>query len=291
MLSCEVAALQLRADADHARCMDQATRSAEAAIAGGAQWVFLPENYAGMAWPDPRQRPVVGGAPEHASALAPLVRLTTHTAATIIAGGTPERADEGRVYNTAFVLRRGRVVARYRKLHLFDADVPGQPPLRESDEVAPGAGAVVVELPEGCLGLSICYDVRFSELYRELAEAGADAIAVPAAFTEPTGRDHWEVLLRARAIETQCFVVAAAQWGAHGRGRHSWGHAMIIDPWGRVLADAGGDADAIVRARLDPAALTDARARLPVARHRIDPSRRRVTRIDARHGLSDESAD
>ena len=138
---------------------------------------------------------------------------------------------------------------------------------------------MLVRTAAAAVGLSICYDLRFGELYRALAEAGAELIAIPAAFTRPSGAAHWDVLVRARAIETQCFVLAAAQHGEHGRGRASFGHAAIIDPWGRVLAQQLDDCDAVLVADLDAQALLEARARIPTARHRLPPSRLAVQTV------------
>jgi len=274
------AVAQLRATSDHAACMRDAAAACVAAADRAAALVVLPENYAGIA---PRGAPCTWAfdpdRPQDATALAPLCEVSARRGISIIAGGTPELAPGGRRFNTAAVVVGGRVVARYRKLHLFDADVPGQPRLRESDEVAPGDGAVLVRTPAAAIGLSICYDLRFAELYRALVDAGAELLTIPAAFTAPTGEAHWEVLVRARAIETQCFVLAAAQHGEHGSGRRSWGHAMIVDPWGRVLAEAG-ERDTIVVADLSPAVLEQARAAVPCLRHHVDPRRLAVTRVD-----------
>jgi deaminated glutathione amidase len=274
------AVAQLRATSDHAACMREATAACQTAVDRAATLVVLPENYAGIA---PRGAPCTWAfdpaRPQEASALAPLCELSARRGISIIAGGTPELAPDGRRFNTAVVLIGGRIVARYRKLHLFDADVPGQPRLRESDEVAAGDGAVLVHTPAAAIGLSICYDLRFAELYRALVDAGAEVLTVPAAFTYPTGEAHWEVLVRARAIETQCFVLAAAQHGEHGGGRRSWGHAMIVDPWGRILAEADGT-DAIVVADLAPAVLDQARSVVPCLRHHVDPHRLAVTHVE-----------
>jgi predicted amidohydrolase len=260
--------------------MAHACAAVAAAASAGARLVVLPENYSGIA--SPARRRAWAFDPEHpddAAAIAPLRALADAHDLVIVAGGTPEHAPASRLYNTAAVITSKGVVARYRKLHLFDADVPGQPPLRESHEVAPGDRAVACVLPEAVVGLSICYDLRFAELYRALTVAGAEVLVVPAAFTHPTGQAHWEVLVRARAIETQCFVLAAAQAGEHGAGRRSWGHSMIVDPWGRVLAEAGDD-DAMVVADLEPEVLVEARARIPCADHRVAADRLAVARID-----------
>jgi deaminated glutathione amidase len=177
----------------------------------------------------------------------------------------------GRVYNTsALISPGGQIAATYRKLHLFDVDIPDGARYRESEQVAPGDSAPrAVETPLGMkIGLSVCYDLRFPELYRNL---GADLITVPAAFTAYTGRAHWEVLLRARAIENQAFVLAPAQVGRIGpasENRFAWGHACIVDPWGEVLADAGGDEEGLAVASLHPARLSQVRRDLPALRHR-----------------------
>src|SRR5438105_7313303 len=174
----------------------------------------------------------------------------------------PERpsAAGGRIYNTtALISPRGDVVAAYRKMHLFDVDIPDGARYRESETVAPGPALPPVAELAGFgmkIGLSVCYDLRFPELYRTLSDAGADILCVPAAFTAYTGRAHWEVLLRARAIENQAYVFAPAQVGRIGpsnENRHAWGHSSIADPWGEVLADAGGEGEAIALAKIDAA--------------------------------------
>jgi len=174
---------------------------------------------------------------------------------------------DGRFVNRQFLIGPdGGIRARYDKIHMFDVELGGEESYRESKGYRPGAQAVTAETPWGTLGLSICYDMRFPALYRALAEAGAMFLTVPSAFTVPTGRAHWEVLLRARAIETGCFVLAAAQWGSHaasrGRTRETYGHSIAIDPWGTVLADAG-EGVGVTHVRLDPEAVAQARARIP----------------------------
>jgi nitrilase len=163
----------------------------------------------------------------------------------------------------------GRRVARYDKIHLFDVDLPEKnESYRESAHFAPGRAPVVVDTPAGRLGLSVCYDMRFPELYRSLVATGAEWFTMPAAFTVPTGQAHWETLLRARAIENLCAVVAAAQCGLHANGRSTWGHSMIVDHWGRVLAtQAAGEG--VVVATLDRAAQAEARRTFPALEHRI----------------------
>ncbi len=166
-----------------------------------------------------------------------------------------------------FIDGEGEIAARYDKIHLFDADTPDGKTYRESAAFAPGGRAVVTRTEWGGLGLSICYDMRFAYLYRALAKAGADMIAIPAAFTVPTGRAHWEVLLRARAIETGAFVMAPAQGGLHEDGRTTYGHSMVVAPWGEIIARLDHDHPAILTATLDFAEVTRARQALPQLRH------------------------
>lgn len=171
---------------------------------------------------------------------------------------------DGRFANRSVLFDpNGSVVETYDKIHLFDADLPGISAYRESATYAGGNRAVVADLDGTKLGFSICYDMRFAALYRSLAQAGSQMIAVPAAFTVPTGRAHWEVLLRARAIETGCYILAAAQGGAHENGRSTYGHSMIVAPWGEVVAQAPGDGAGLVVADIDLDAVTTARQRVP----------------------------
>jgi len=213
---------------------------AEAAEAG-AELVALPENFAFLrreGMPIPCAQGLDG------EIVGTLRELARRHRLWLLGGSFPEAAAPetgSRVHNTSVaVAPDGRIAAVYRKIHLFDVDLSAQGGLvyRESERVAPGDEPVAFETPFGVVGLSICYDVRFPELYRRLAERGARWLAVPAAFARETGRDHWEILLRARAIENQAFVLAAAQVGDHGGGRASYGRSMIVDPWGLVLARA-----------------------------------------------------
>jgi predicted amidohydrolase len=176
-------------------------------------------------------------------------------------------AGEARLANRSFVVDSGgRIVARYDKIHMFDINLPGGESYRESNAYRPGGEPVVVGTPWGRLGMSVCYDVRFPHLYRALAQAGADFLTVPSVFTVPTGNAHWHVLLRARAIENGCFVIAPAQTGQHAAGRRSYGHSLIVDPWGEVLAE-GGEGIGIVSARIDTARIAEARNMVPSLRH------------------------
>ena len=175
---------------------------------------------------------------------------------------SPEKA-----VNRSFLIGPdGNLLASYDKIHMFDIDLPGGESYRESANYQPGETAVISDLPWGRIGLTICYDVRFPALYRALAEAGASFLTVPSAFTRKTGEAHWHTLLRARAIETGCFVFAAAQGGTHENGRETFGHSLVIDPWGRVLAEGGVDPEAVL-ADIDLSQVTAARARIPSLQH------------------------
>jgi predicted amidohydrolase len=182
--------------------------------------------------------------------------------------GEPGLADpEQRLANRSFLIDAGgAIVARYDKIHMFDIDLPGGESYRESNAYRPGGQAVLAATPWGRLGMTVCYDVRFPHLYRALTQAGADFLSVPSVFTVPTGRAHWQVLLRARAIENGCFVFAPAQWGEHAAGRRSYGHSLIVDPWGEILAD-GGEEPGFIAARIDPARIAEIRAMVPSLRH------------------------
>ncbi|SEN22791.1 Predicted amidohydrolase [Sphingomonas gellani] len=183
-------------------------------------------------------------------------------------GSLAVRRHDGRLANRSFVIDAAGVIrARYDKIHLFDVDLPSGESWRESAAYAPGEGTASVDTPAGRVGLSICYDLRFPGLYAALSGAGADLLSIPAAFTRPTGLAHWHVLLRARAIENAAYVVAAAQNGLHEDGRTTFGHSLVVDPWGEVVLDMGDDAG-LGFAELDPVRISEARARIPVLAHR-----------------------
>lgn len=269
MRPCTVAAIQLCSGPDPAANLARVGALTESALDAGADLVVLPENYAGIG--PAGSRPHWGfdpGMPERSPVVEPLLALSHDTPALIVLGGVPERiAGTERTFNTALVLSAGRVVAAYRKIHRFDATLEDGSKLSESEHTEAGVRPLVVHTPLASLGLSICYDLRFPEHYRALVNAGAELLLVPSAFTHETGTAHWEVLLRARAIESQCFVIAPAQDGHHAPGRRSFGHSMIVDPWGTVVACASGG-ERVVLARLDPQVLTRARQRLPALEHR-----------------------
>jgi predicted amidohydrolase len=233
----QVAAIQMTSGPDVAANLEQARGLLEAAAARGARLAALPENFSFMGLQDADKRAVAeregqGAAQDFLAATAAHLRLW------IVAGTVPLRSGaDGRVAAASLVFdAEGRCVARYDKIHMFDVDIPGRSEsYRESAHVAPGSALAVVDTPVGRLGLSVCYDVRFPELYRQLSAAGAQLLIVPSAFTTATGRAHWETLLRARAIENLCYVIAPAQSGFHPSGRETYGDSMIVDFWGRIL--------------------------------------------------------
>ena len=241
----------------------------------GASLVALPENFALFTADEAEKQracELLDGRGRILTAMSAAARQH-HVA--LVLGGMPELPVGGvaalgkpRAHNTCVYLDAdGRMLAAYRKIHLFDVQLPDGASYAESDSVVPGEVPVVVDTPWGKLGLSVCYDVRFPELYRLLAEEGAQMLAVPAAFTQHTGRDHWHVLLRARAIENLCYVLAPAQYGRHTEKRTTYGHAMIIDPWGQILAEVG-DHEGIAVAELDFFYQAKLRAELPALSHR-----------------------
>jgi predicted amidohydrolase len=182
-------------------------------------------------------------------------------------GSLAIKLSHDRAANRSFLIDpKGDIAARYDKIHMFDVDLADGESYRESRNYRPGELAVLADLPWGRLGLTVCYDLRFPALYRALAEAGATMLAIPSAFTKQTGEAHWHVLMRARAIENGCFVFAAAQAGKHENGRETFGHSLIVDPWGRIIAE-GGTEPGVVMAEIDPAQVTNARSRIPSLQH------------------------
>ena len=269
-----VGAVQMCATEDVAANLARCAALTAEAAAQGAELVSLPECFAfigrKMADKLPLAESLDGGGP-----IVTAVReMARKNRVWLAAGGLPERAapaEEGkRVYNTFLLCDpEGETRAVYRKIHLFDVAIPGRAELKESATTAPGGKVVVAETPMAQLGLSICYDVRFPELYRELAAGGgAEVLMVPAAFTAHTGAAHWHTLLKARAIENQCYVVAAAQHGRHNPARESFGHSIVIDPWGAVLAEVEAG-DGVAVATLDPGQLATVRQQMPCHAHRV----------------------
>jgi len=258
-------------DANLAHCAQIAEKAADR----GAQLLVLPENFAFLGR---KERDKFAVAEEIGSSPGPIVSalmdIATRHKLWVIGGGMPELVNGQtdpieRTYNTAVAISPdGELAARYRKIHLFDVDIPGKAQLRESDATAGGDELVVLDTPLAQIGLSICYDLRFPELYRALVSQGAEVLVVPAAFTAHTGKAHWHTLLRARAIEDQCYVVAAAQVGKHNDKRESFGHSLIIDPWGTLLEEASDDDADLVVAQIDMELLRATRQRMPCLDHR-----------------------
>jgi len=262
MATFRAAAVQMRSGIDVTRNIAEAERLIREAAAAGAQYVLTPEMTTIL--DRDRARLLAAIAPEEAEpALTRLRRLAAELAIHLHIGSVAIRLGEDGVANRSFLIGPdGEVIARYDKIHMFDVDLAGGESYRESRLYRPGSAAAVADLPWTRLGLSICYDVRFPSLYRILAKSGAAVIAIPAAFTRTTGEAHWHVLVRARAIETGSFVVAAAQGGHHEDGRDTFGHSMIVDPWGKIIVEAGME-PCIILAEIDPEASALARARIP----------------------------
>ncbi len=270
------------------------------AASEGAQLVVLPENFAFLGRREGDKLPIAESLEGTGPVMTMLRELATKHAVWIVGGGTPELMSQvdnarglsafmekhrdrpaeevralveqraKRTYNTAVVIDpRGELVARYRKIHLFDLDIPDGVTLRESDATAPGDEVVVVVLDGAPVGVTICYDLRFPELYRRLVkDQGAEVLLVPAAFTALTGAAHWELLLRARAVEDQAWVVAAAQWGKHNEKRESFGHTMVVDPWGTIVGQRA-EGDGVVVATLDGATVAKRRTQMPCLEHAV----------------------
>jgi predicted amidohydrolase len=261
-----VALIQMRSGRSPAANLDVATRLIGDAKAGGADYVQTPEMTNILeARRDALMAAIV---PEHDDpSLAAFRDLARRHRLWLHIGSLALKISPDRAVNRGFLIDpQGEIMARYDKIHMFDVDLPNGESYRESRSYAPGEHAVTADLPWGRLGLTICYDLRFPALYRALAEAGSMFLAIPSSFTKHTGEAHWHVLHRARAIENGCFVFAAAQGGSHENGRDTFGHSLIVDPWGRVLAEGGVD-PAVVIAEIDPAAVATARARIPSLLH------------------------
>lgn len=265
----KIAVLQMTAGidpAENARTLVQAVHDARA---GGAEMLFTPEMSNLIDRSRARASETIRSEGEdhvlaEVRAAAAENGLWVHLGSLAVRGDAPD----AKWRNRAFVIAPdGSIAARYDKIHLFDVDLASGESWRESAVYEGGEQAVAVQLPRAVLGLSICYDIRFSAVYSALSRAGADIIAVPAAFTVPTGQAHWHVLLRARAIENACFVVAAAQTGEHADGRSTYGHSLVIDPWGEILLDMG-EAPGLGFAELDLARIADVRSRVPVIANR-----------------------
>lgn len=252
------------------RCVEPNLEQAEALIrraaAAGADYVLTPENTVLMELSS--KKLFASTAPEEGNpALGRLGGLARELGLWLHVGSLAVRVSETKLANRSILFAPdGNIVARYDKIHMFDVDLPGGESYRESKNYQAGRTAVLADLPWGRLGLTTCYDLRFPALYRALAKAGAEFISVPSAFTKQTGEAHWHVLLRARAIETGCFIFAAAQGGLHEVGRATYGHSLVVSPWGEVVAEAGVE-PGVVLADVDPAQVREARARIPSLQH------------------------
>jgi len=266
MPSFRVGLIQMRSGRVPSANVDAAVKLIREAHAAGAEYVQTPEMTNIMETSRERLFAAIGADEDDASlasfrALARELKIHLHVGSLAIRVG-PERAA-----NRSFLIGRDvEIAAQYDKIHMFDVDLANGESYRESRTYRPGETAAVADLPWGRLGLTICYDLRFPALYRAVAEAGASFLAIPSAFTRQTGEAHWNVLMRARAIETGCFVFAAAQGGLHENGRETYGHSLVVDPWGNVLAE-GGTEPGVIIADVDPALVSQARARVPSLQH------------------------
>lgn len=269
MSQIRVACVQMRSGTDVAGNIATATGLIREAAGQGAELVATPEmttlldRKPGAVW----EKSVTEDADPGLQAFRALAK---ELGVTLLIGSIAIRAAAGKCANRSFLIAPGgEIVARYDKIHMFDVQLNAGNVYRESDSFAAGGETVVAQLPAGGLGLTVCYDVRFPSLYRQLALGGAKIIAVPSAFTRITGEAHWHILLRSRAIETGCFVIAPAQGGRHEDGRETYGHSLIVDPWGEILAEAGTD-PAVIVATLDLAKVDEVRGRIPSLQHARD---------------------
>lgn len=268
MKSYLAAALQMTSVPDLGKNLTQAEELIDLAVRRGAEYITLPENFSFLG---DESGKVAQSTDICAASEQFLKTMAQRYQVTLLGGGYPVPTKDGRVYNTALLVDpNGNVLLRYEKVHLFDVNLPDGNTYQESSSVTSGE-----QLPSVCktrdlgtLGISVCYDVRFPELYRHLSQLGAEVLTVPAAFTAYTGKDHWQVLLQARAIENTCYVIAPAQTGFHNSIRQSHGHAMIVDPWGIVLADAGQDVGMAI-AEITPSRLGQVRQQMPSLNHRV----------------------
>jgi predicted amidohydrolase len=258
--------VQLCTGTDMARNAEAACGLVREARRLGADFVATPEMTNVI---DSRRDALLEKVTEEAAdpVVAALRELAGELAIHVLIGSVALRAGDRLVNRSLLVAPDGAIAARYDKIHMFDVDLDGGESYRESRTYRPGDRAVTADLPWGKLGLTVCYDVRFPALYRCLAQAGAELITVPSAFTRQTGAAHWHVLLRARAIETGAFLLAPAQGGKHESGRETYGHSLAVTPWGEIVAEIAGDAPGVVTCDIDPAAVAEARRRVPALAH------------------------
>jgi len=262
----KAAMIQMRSGLTPAANLDDAARMIGEAKSAGADYVQTPEMTNLLAANREQLFAAIVEEDKDAS-LAAYRDLARKHGIYIHIGSLAIKVSPERAANRSFLITpKGDIAARYDKIHMFDVDLGNGESYRESRNYAPGELAVIGSMPWGVLGLTVCYDLRFPALYRALAEAGATMLAIPSAFTVPTGQAHWQVLMRARAIENGCFVLASAQAGKHESGRETYGHSIVVDPWGKILAEGGAE-PGIVMAEIDPAAVTKARSRVPSLQH------------------------
>jgi predicted amidohydrolase len=260
------ACVQLRSSDDPAENVRAASQLIREAREAGADFIATPENTNLMA-PDGGAKLERSWPEDKGPALPAFRRLAEELGVWLLVGSLAIKVSDGQTANRSFLVSpRGTIAARYDKIHLFDVDLPSGEQYRESRTVAGGMQAVTADVPWGRIGLSVCYDLRFPQLYRALAQQGAFALTVPSAFTETTGKAHWHVLLRARAIENGAFVIAPAQGGIHANGRRTYGHSLIVSPWGEILAEASTE-PGVILADIDPEESATARARIPSLAH------------------------
>ena len=260
------ACVQLASDIEPEANLRAAAEAIRRARDAGADFVLTPETTDMMEMKRRDAFAKAKGEAEHPG-LAQLRDLAGELGCWLLIGSLVIRLSDERLANRSFLIDpAGQVAARYDKIHMFDVEVPDGQSYRESKAYQPGGTAVLADLPWGRLGLTVCYDLRFPQLYRALAQAGAEVLTVPSAFTRLTGRAHWHVLLRARAIETGSFVLAPAQCGETSQGRQTYGHSLIVAPWGEVLAEAGED-PGVILAEIDPARVAEARRMIPALGH------------------------
>ena len=262
----KAAMIQMRSGLQPGANVDAAVRYIGDAKSTGAEYVLTPEMTNILA-ANREQLFTVAVEEEADASLATLREVARKLGIYVHIGSLAIRISPDRAANRSFLIDpKGDILARYDKIHMFDVDLAGGESYRESRNYRPGELAVLADLPWGRLGLTVCYDLRFPALYRALAEAGATMLAIPSAFTKQTGEAHWHVLIRSRAIENGCFVFAAAQGGIHENGRDTFGHSLIVDPWGRTIAEGGTEPGVIV-AEINPAEVVNARARIPSLQH------------------------
>ena len=260
------ACIQLRSGEDVGENIRDAVRLIRTAAGNGAQFIATPENTTLMA-PDGGAKLAHSANEAHDPALPVFGELAKELGIWLLTGSLAIKVSETKTANRSFLFSpEGKIAARYSKIHLFDVDLPSGEKYRESNTVEGGGEAVIADVPWGKIGLSICYDIRFPRLYREMAKKGAFAFTAPSAFTETTGKAHWHILLRARAIENGAFMIAPAQGGLHANGRRTYGHSLIVSPWGEILAE-GGTEPGVFMAEIDPNLAVEARARVPSLEH------------------------